>query len=172
MPLKGGNCCFGWSWERCRVVVNISLQPPGLCPRLRCLAGVRQRASEWLSVPILLLGLQHVSEIHGAGAGASVPGGGYNCQPFAMFKLAKGKNLLTWAGVRLSQQEEMGADQFRASGTRLWPEVLDLCADLCHLPKAWPGTSLHPAVTRGPLRNQLNLSHWFSCVVKSNLSDL
>ena len=45
-------------------------------------------------MPILELGLELVSKMHKTGAGASVPGGSYNCQAFAMFKLAKEKNLL------------------------------------------------------------------------------
>lgn len=42
-------------------------------------------------MPILELGLELVSEMHKTGAGASVPGGSYNCQAFAMFKSAKEK---------------------------------------------------------------------------------
>lgn len=60
VPLTGGNCCSGWSWEQRRAVVNLSLWTVGLHP----VPGRGQAERQGVSVSILVLGLEHISEMH------------------------------------------------------------------------------------------------------------
>lgn len=114
-----------------------SLPPPG--------RGQAER--QGVSVSILVLGLEHISEMHKTDLELALePGECHNYKAFAVFELAKEKSLLTWMGVGLSQQ---GRDGSRLIFVALAPG-LGSRADLCHVLKACPGSPPLPAVTRGP----------------------